>query len=129
MLEKTYKVEFFDANGSYLGDKRVRHGRTAKAPTPPQPPRGFRFDHWEPQVAFVLSDVRTVAVYSQKEYLVTFLSETGVVLKQEYVLHGHNATPPYYYSKTKSRPAAWNGSLRNIQRPCVFCAVFEAQIA
>ncbi|MCL2105587.1 MAG: hypothetical protein FWH26_00745 [Oscillospiraceae bacterium] len=129
MLEKTYKVEFFDANGTFLGDKRVRHGKTAQAPAAPQPPRGWRFDHWEPQVAFVLSDVQTMAVYSPKEYLVTFLSETGVVLKQEYVAHGHNATPPYYYSKLKGKSACWNGSIRNIQRSCVFCAVFEEQIA
>ncbi|MDR1927957.1 MAG: hypothetical protein LBQ33_04890 [Oscillospiraceae bacterium] len=129
MLEKTYKVEFFDANGKYLGQKRVRHGRTALCPQPPRPPKGWRFDHWEPQVAFVLKDTVATAVYAPKEYLVTFLSESGVVLKQEYVAHGQDATPPYYYSKKKGRPAAWNGSTRNIQHPCVFCAVFEVRIA
>jgi hypothetical protein len=129
VLEKTYKVDFYDANGVYLGQKRVRHGKTAQSPKPPVPPKGWRFDHWEPQVAFVLCNVRTVAVYSPKEYLVTFLSETGIVLKQEYVPHGQNAAPPHYYSKSKGRKAAWNGSTRNIQRPCVFCAVFEQQIA
>ncbi len=127
MLEKTYKVEFYDANGTFLGNRRVRHGKTAQAPTPPNPPKGWRFDHWEPQVAFVLSDVRTVAVYTPKEYLVTFLSETGIVLKQEYVLHGQNAVPPHYYAK--GQMANWNGSTRNIQRPCVFCAVLERQLA
>ena len=129
MLEKTYKVEFYDANGAFLGNKRVRHGKTAQAPLQPSPPKGWRFDHWEPQVAFVLNDVRTVAVYTPKEYLVTFLSETGVVLKQDYVPHGQNAVPPHYYSKGKGKMANWNGSTRNIQRPCVFCAVFEQELA
>jgi hypothetical protein len=125
VLEKTYKVDFFDANGMFLGQRRVRHGKTAQAPKTPSPPKGWRFDHWEPQVAFVLADVRTQAVYTPKEYLVTFLSETGIVLKQEFVPHGQNAAPPHYYSKIKGKMAGWSSSTRNIQRPCVLFATFD----
>jgi hypothetical protein len=129
LFEKTYKVDFFDANGAYLGHKRVRHGRNAQSPIPPKPPKGYRFDHWEPQVAYVLADTRTTAVYAKKEYLVTFLSETGAVLKQDYVEHGCDAEPPYYYSKQRCQTPTWNGRLTNIQRATVFCAIFDAAIA
>lgn len=128
MLRKTYTVEFYDANGAFLGKSEVPAGQTARGPVP-KPPKGWRFDRWEPQVAFVISDLQTMAVYAPKEYPVTFLSETGVVLKREYVPHGKDATPPQYVSKTRGCPATWSGRTTNIQRPQVFCAFFERSLA
>ena len=126
---KTYRVKFYGAGGVFLGECRVAFGCAAKAPAPPRPPKGWRFDRWEPQVCYVQSDVRAVAVYAPKEYPVTFLSETGRVLKREYVPHGSDATPPQYISQTKGRPAGWNGPTQNIQRAETFRAVFEVQVA
>ena len=120
MLEKTYHVLFFDANGTCLGECRAAPGKAAKPPAV-RPPKGWRFDRWEPQVAFITADTRAVAVYVPKEYPVTFLSESGRVLKREYVPHGKDATPPKY---VKGRPANWIGRTTNIQRPQVFRAVF-----
>jgi len=128
MLEKTYRVDFFHANGAFLGGCRVSPGQSARWPLP-TPPKGWRFDRWEPQVSFVLADTRATAVFVPKEYPVTFLSETGAVLKREYVPHGQDATPPPYISKTKGCPASWSGRITNIQHPQVFCAVFERQLA
>jgi len=118
-------VEFYDQAGSYLGERFVPRGDSAKPPHAPRPPRGWRFDHWEPQVAFVLADTRATAMYAPKEYLVTFVSETGAVLKREYVPHGHDAAPPPY--STRGRAACWNAPTTNIQRPQVFCAMVEGQ--
>jgi hypothetical protein len=113
-----YRVTFWDANGAFLGECCVPHGKTAFPPEKPCPPKGWRFDRWEPQVSYVLCHTQTQAVYVPCEYLVTFLSETGAVLKREYVPHGKDATPPAY------RPcAAWSGRVTNIQRPQVFYAV------
>ena len=124
----TYRVEFFDADGAFLGERRVPPGQTAQPMAPqPRPSKGWRFDHWEPQVTYVYSNVRAVAVYTPKEYLVTFLSETGAVLKREYVPHGHDAAPPCY--SPAGRPVNWNGRTQNIQRPQAFCAVIEDHIA
>ena len=126
----TYRVEFFDADGAYLGERRVPPGQTALPLAPrPRPPKGWRFDRWEPQVSYVYSNVRALAVYTPKEYLVTFLSETGAVLKREYVPHGHDAAPPQYFSKAKNCAAAWSAPTTNIQRPQVFCAMFEGRLA
>ena len=130
MLLMTYRVEFFDADGAFLGERRVPPGKTALPLAPqPRPPKGWRFDRWEPQVSYVYSNVRAVAVYTPKEYLVTFLSETGAVLKREYVPHGKDATPPPYYSQSRGRPAAWSGRTTNIQRPQVLYAMFERPLA
>ena len=129
MLEKLCRVQFYDYNGTFLGERLVPYGAAAKPPARPRPPKGYRFDCWEPQVSFVFSDVRTMAVYVPKEYLVTFLSETGAVLKREYVPHGQDAAPPQYFSKTKGCAALWNAPTTNIQRPQVFCAVFEGHVA
>ena len=128
MFEKTFRVEFVDANGAPLGDCRVAPGMAAQCPAT-RPPKGYRFDRWEPQVSYVLSDLRTVAVYVPKEYPVTFVSETGAVLKREYVPHGKDATPPQYFSASRGRPAAWSGRTTNIQRPQVLYAVFERPLA
>jgi len=126
---KTYRVEFFDQNGARLGERRVPYGHAAEPPTPPRPPKGWRFDHWEPQVCYVQGNISAVAVYAPKEYPVTFVSETGLVLKREYVPHGRDATPPQYYSQAKGRAASWNGRTQNIQRAEVFRAVFEVHVA
>ena len=123
MLEKTYQVAFYDDNGTLLGECRVTPGKAAACPAI-RPPKGWRFDRWEPQVNFVLADTRAFAVYVPKEYPVTFLSETGAVLKREYVPHGKDATPPQYACKRKGQPN-WNGRTTNIQRAQVFRAVFE----
>ena len=123
MLGKTYHVEFFDANGAFLGECRAALGKQARAPVP-RPPKGWRFDHWEPQVIYVTGNTRARAVYAPKEYPVTFLSETGALLKREYVPHGKDAHPPQYISKAKGCPANWSGRTTNIQRPQVFRAVF-----
>ena len=124
----TYRVEFFDADGAFLGERRVPPGQTALPLAPrPRPPKGWRFDHWEPQVSYVYSNVRAVAVYTPKEYLVTFLSETGAVLKREYVPHGQDAVPPRY--SPGGSPVRWNGRTQNIQRPQAFSAVIEEHLA
>ena len=123
------RVKFYDAKGKFLGEHHVPRGAAASSPVPPRPPKGWRFDHWEPQVSFVLSDMCARAVYAPKEYLVTFLSETGTVLKQEYVPHGQDAAPPHYYCKTKGCAASWNAPTKNIQRTQVFCAIFEGRLA
>jgi len=128
MFEKTFRVEFYDANGACLGDCRTAPGMAAAGPAV-TPPRGYRFDRWEPQVSYVLADTRAVAVYVPKEYSVTFVSETGAVLKREYVPHGKDANPPQYVSKNRNRPAVWSGRTTNIQRPQVFRAVFERPLA
>jgi len=122
---KTYRVEFFDQNGARLGECRVPYGSAAAPPRPPRPPKGWRFDRWEPQVCYVQGNLRATAVYAPKEYPVTFVSETGRVLKREYVPHGRDATPPPYFSQAKGRAASWNGRTQNIQRAEVFRAVFE----
>jgi hypothetical protein len=126
---KTYRVEFFDHGGAYLGERHVPFGAAATPPMPQRSPKGWRFDHWEPQVCYVMGNTRTVAVYAPKEYPVTFVSETGQVLKREYVPHGRDATPPHYVSPSKGCAAAWNGRTQNIQRAEVFQAVFEVQLA
>ena len=124
-MDRICRVEFFDQAGAYLGERYVPRGARAKPPKTPRPPKGWRFDHWEPQVSYVLADVRTTAIYAPKEYLVTFVSETGAVLKREYVPHGQDAAPPLY--STKGRAASWNAPTTNIQRPQIFCAMFEGQ--
>ena len=123
------QVKFYDAKGKLLGERHVPRGAAASSPVPPRPPKGWRFDHWEPQVSFVLSDLCVRAVYAPKEYAVTFISETGAVLKREYVPHGKDATPPLYVSINRGRPAAWSGRTTNIQRPQAFYAVFERPLA
>ena len=128
MLGRTFKVQFFDFNGVYLGECRVLPGKAAQGPAV-SPPKGWRFDRWEPHTCFVTADMKVFAVYAPKEYPVTFLSENGTVLKREYVPHGKDATPPQYISKGKGRPANWSGRTTNIQRPQVFRAVFERQLA
>ena len=129
MLEKLCRVAFYDWNGMFLGERLVPYGAPAKPPAQPRPPKGWRFDHWEPQVSFVLSDMHATAVYVPREYLVTFLSETGAVLKRQYVPHGQDAAPPPYFSKTRGRAASWNAPTTNIQRPQVFCPVFDGHLA
>jgi len=129
LLKRPCRVEFYDYNGAFLGARLAPKGGAAQAPPRPRPPKGWRFDHWEPQVAFVLSDTRATAVYLPKEYLVTFLSETGAVLKREYVPHGQDAAPPLYFSKTKGRAASWSAPTKNIRRTQVFCALFDGQVA
>jgi len=126
---KIYRVEFFDQNGVRLGERRVPYGYAADPPAPPRPPKGWRFDRWDPQICYVQGNISTVAVYVPKEYPVTFVSETGRVLKREYVPHGRDATPPTYFSKTKGRAVSWNGRTQNIQRAEVFSAVFEVHVA
>ena len=126
-MEKICRVEFFDWNGAFLGESTVPRGAPARPPAQPRPPKGWRFDHWEPQVSFVLSDMRTTAAYLPREYLVTFLSETGTVLKREYVPHGQDAVPPRY--SPGGSPVRWNGRTQNIQRPQAFSAVIEEHLA
>jgi len=123
MFEKTFLVTFHDCNGAPLGECRVAPGKAAISPRV-HAPKGWRFDHWAPQVSYVLADIQTFAVYVPKEYPVTFLSETGALLKREYVRHGKDATPPPYACKRKGRPS-WSGRTTNIQRAQVFRAMFE----
>jgi len=125
MLGKTYLVEFFDANGVFLGEYRVAPGKMAQGPAV-HPPKGWRFDRWEPHVCFVTADMKVFAIYAPKEYPVTFLSENGTVIKREYVPHGKDANPPQHI---KGRPVNWSGRTTNIQRPQVFRAVYGRQLA
>lgn len=123
-MKKTYCVTFYDYNGAFLGECRTASGQAACGPVV-APPKGWRFDRWEPQVSYVTANTRAIALYVPKEYLVTFLSEHGTVLKREYVPHGKDANPPQYISNHKGLPANWSGRTTNIQRPQVLHAVFE----
>ena len=114
---------FYDYNGAFLGECHVAPGKAATGPAV-HPPKGWRFDRWEPQVSFVLANTRAFATYAPKEYPVMFLSETGTVLKREYVSHGKDATPPPYFCKRKGQPS-WSGRTTNIQRAQVFRAIFK----
>lgn len=91
---KQYTVTFMGFNGTEINVQIVDENTSATAPQVPQVD-GYVFDHWDSDFSNISSNLTVNAVYIQNDsFNVSFVDYNGLVLKQERVYKGTNATAP-----------------------------------
>ncbi len=104
-----YTVKFIGWDGSLLKTETVTY--TANATAPEIPAReGYDFSHWSHDFTGVSADLEVTAVYTQKEYTVTFVDSDDTVLSTQTVKHGEAATAPANPTKEGYTFIGWDNT-------------------
>ena len=86
----TYVVTFF-VEGNVVDQQRIEYQQDATAPQVDV--EGHDVIGWRGEVTSITQDLDIHAILRAKRYTVTFVDE-GIILKEEQVLYGQDATPP-----------------------------------
>ncbi len=101
-------VTFKDYDGKVIVAKKTKYGSSVTAPVPTQR-TGYDFSMWSGKYTNVTVDSTVTAVYTPKQYTVTFVDEDGNKLAQETVKYGEAAKSiPTAPAKTGYKFAAWS---------------------
>ena len=104
-----YTVKFLGWDGTVLKTETVTYSESATAPEAPAR-EGYGFSHWSHAFTNVSSDLTVTAVYTQKEYLVTFVDSDDTVLSTQTVKHGEAATAPANPTKEGYTFVGWDNT-------------------
>ncbi len=88
-----YTVKFLGWDGSVLKTETVTYTADATAPEVPER-EGYDFSHWSVDYTNVSSDMEVTAVYTPKEYTVTFVDSDDSVIDTQTVKYGEAAIVP-----------------------------------
>jgi len=117
------KVNYM-VDGVVMKSEQVQYGFPA---TPPAVSKtGYTFKEWNQSLVRITSPVTAQAVFDINQYMVVFNSD-GVAVKEEWVNHGGNATPPPLVIKEGHTFSHWEGELTSVTTHRALEAVFEKQ--
>ena len=117
------KVNYM-VDGVVMKSEQVQYGFPA---TPPAVSKtGYTFKEWNQSLVRITSPVTAQAVFDINQYMVVFNSD-GVAVKEEWVNHGSDATPPPLVIKEGHTFSHWEGDLTSITTHRALEAVFEKQ--
>lgn len=88
-----YTVNFVDFDGTVLITQEVKENEPASPPGNPAR-TGYTFVGWNQDFSEITSDLTITALYEINQYTVTFVDDSGNVLKTETVSYLSSATPP-----------------------------------
>jgi len=121
----TYKVSFYDKDGSLIETQRVEYGAAAEEPLLPYH-EGFTFIKWDTSFSSIVSDTDITAIF-EPHHTVTFIDYRNSTVKTETVLHGNNATPPSAPERELYRFVGWVGDYNNVTSDIVVWAEYVRQ--
>ena len=75
-----HTVKFYDENKELLKETKVKEGRTAASPLPPEK-EGYKFKGWSKSIENVTSDLEVTPEYELIEYTITYDSNLYVLTK------------------------------------------------
>ncbi len=104
-----YTVKFIGWNGAVLKSETVTYTGDATAPEPPAR-EGYDFNRWSHDFTNVSSDLEINAIYTQKEYVVTFVDSDDTVLSTQTVKYGEAATAPANPTKEGYTFVGWDNT-------------------
>ena len=78
-----HTVLFYDCDGNLIKETKVRDGRTAASPLPPEK-EGYKFKGWSDSIENVTSDKEVYAQYDLVEYTITYDSNLYISTKSKW---------------------------------------------
>lgn len=125
VLPPKYTVTFLDIYGQTIKAEKVYKGDGATAPQAPDI-KDKSFDRWDTDFSVVTGDITVRPVYvSAAEYTVTFLDETGAVLKTQTVVHGYAAEAPSVPLRENTVFEKWDTAFDTITSDLTVRAVYR----
>lgn len=91
----TYKVNFYDWDGTVISSQTVNDGEDAVLPENPEK-EGYDFIGWDKSVANIREDTDFFANFKKKEYTVVFIDWQNQLVEVQTFEHGDILTPPEY---------------------------------
>lgn len=91
----TYKVNFYDWDGTIISTQTVKEGEDAVLPENPEK-EGYDFIGWDKSVANIREDTDFFADFKKKEYTVVFIDWQNQLVEVQTFEHGDILTPPEY---------------------------------
>lgn len=91
----TYKVNFYDWDGTVISSQTVNDGEDAVLPENPEK-EGYDFIGWDKSVANIKEDTDFFADFKKKEYTVVFIDWQNQLVEVQTFEHGDILTPPEY---------------------------------
>ena len=104
-----YTVKFIGWDGTVLKTETVTYTGNATAPEAPAR-EGYDFDRWNHSFTNVSENLEVTAIYTQKEYVVTFVDSDDTVLSTQNVKHGEAATAPANPTKEGYTFVGWDNT-------------------
>lgn len=104
-----YTVKFLSWDGSTIKTETVTYGSDATAPEAPDR-EGYDFNRWSHDFTNVSANLEVTAIYTQKEYVVTFVDSDDSVLSTQTVKHGEAATAPTAPTKDGYTFIGWDNT-------------------
>lgn len=91
----TYKVNFYDWDGTVISSQTVKEGENAVLPENPEK-EGYDFIGWDKSVANIKEDTDFFADFKKKEYTVVFIDWQNQLVEVQTFEHGDILVPPEY---------------------------------
>lgn len=91
----TYKVNFYDWDGTVISSQTVNEGEDAVLPENPEK-EGYDFIGWDKSIANIKEDTDFFADFKKKEYTVVFIDWQNQLVEVQTFEHGDILTPPEY---------------------------------
>ena len=104
-----YTVKFIGWDGSILKTETVTYTGNATAPEAPAR-EGYDFNRWSHDFTNVSANLEVTAIYTQKEYVVTFVDSDDTILSTQTVKHGEAATAPPNPTKEGYTFVGWDNT-------------------
>jgi hypothetical protein len=117
------KVNYM-VDGVVMKSEQVQYGFPA---TPPNVSKtGYTFKEWNQSLSKITTPLTAQAVFDINQYMVVFNSD-GVAVKEEWVPHGSDATPPPLVVKEGHIFSHWEGDQTAVTTHRALEAVFEKE--
>ncbi len=108
-----FTVKFYDANNNVISTEEVAYGSDATAPANPEK-TGYTFTGWDQTYTNVQASLDVKPIFTINQYTVKFYDAEGVVLSEQVINYGENATAPASPSKQGSTFMGWDKTYTNV---------------
>lgn len=119
-------VTFVDYNNAIIDEQEVEYSSSAVAPNNPSR-SGFAFDGWDKSFNNITENTVVRARYI-KQYTVTFVDYDGIVLKQQTVNSGSDATAPLAPAREGYTFIGWDKEYNNVTSSITVSAQYEISV-
>jgi len=131
-------ISFYDGNGNLFDEQVINYGHDANNPNGIPPKQAtettmFNFMGWDQSLTNIREDLVVHALYEEtvRTFLVRFVDDNNQLLKEEYVLYNHSATPPTNIVEKPSTAVydyipRWDQDYTNIQEAMEISLYYEA---
>lgn len=118
-----FLVKFVDDQGILLKEEMVRYNESATAPDVTAP-IGYHFIGWDKDYSQITKDITITTQYEINRYLVRFFDDQGILLKEETVIHGANATAPVILDRETENFSHWDTDFMHVDANIDIIAIF-----